>query len=66
MNNLHLSGTPTVPKDRESKPEEKFSASKYLGFQAGKFVCDVFYPIDVETDINYTAFKTKYNIMSNV
>ena len=58
---FYHSDTPTVPKDREAKPEEKFSESKYPGFEAGKWVEEVFYPINVE-DSNYSAFKAKYNI----
>merc|ERR1712061_515022 len=45
--------TPTVPKDRESKPEEKFNPSKYPGFEAGKWIDDVFYRIDVLEVSNY-------------
>ena len=60
-NNLYPSDTPTVPKDREAKSEEKFSASKYPGFRAGKLVDELFFPIIVE-DENYAAFKAKHNI----
>ena len=61
-NNLYPSDTPTVPKDREAKPEEKFSASKYPGFRAGKLINRVFFPINVMEDLNYTAFKANNNI----
>ena len=61
-NNLYPSDTPTVPNDRESKPEEKFSPSKYPGFQAGKIIDDIFFPIDTMEDSNYTDFEKKHNL----
>ena len=56
------SDTPTVPKDREAKLEEKFHVSKYPGFQAGKLIGEVFYPIDAGMDTDYAQFKSKYNL----
>ena len=50
-NNLYPSDTPTVPKDREAKPEEKFSSSKYPGLKAGKLTDKLFFPINVMDDI---------------
>ena len=51
-----------MPNDRESKPEEIFSASKYPGFEAGKFIDDEFYPINVLEVSNYDQFKAKYKL----
>ena len=61
-NNLYRSDTPTVPKDREAKPEEKFSSLRYPGFEAGKVIDKVFFPINEREDTNYTAFKAKHKI----
>ena len=61
-NNLYRSDTLMVPKDREAKPEEKLSSSKYPRFKAGKFVDDVFFPINLMDDQAYMVFKTNHNI----
>ena len=49
-----------MPKGEEAKPEEKFSARKYPGFEAGKFVDEVFYPINELDDTSYSAFKVNH------
>ena len=58
---VNHSETPTVPKDREAKLEEKFHSSKYPGFEAGKLIGEVFYPIKVE-DTDYSQFKAKFHL----
>ena len=49
-----------VPKDQAAKPEEKFSATKYPRFEAGKFVDEIFYPINELEDTSYSAFQANH------